>query len=339
MKYVVFEDVGKLEIKEKPVPKVEDDKVLIKVKMCGLCGTDSLIYLGLFPADFPYSPGHEYSGEVVDIGSRVKRIKVNDRVAVNPNCECEECYYCLKGLPHLCENLKRSGIKSNGGLAEYCLVSEKIVYPIPKNISFKEAALIEPLSCCLHVLDEANIQAGDTIAIIGGGTMGLISLELCKNAGAKKIVLSEPIEEKRNIAKKLGATEVSSPTKENLSSLVKNLSPHGADIVIDNVGRPETIKEAFKSLRRKGKLILPGLVLKESVLPISPFEITKNEIEIKGVFLNPNTFSRAIDVIAAKQINTRALITHEFALDDIAQALETARKGEAIKVVVKIDNK
>jgi 2-desacetyl-2-hydroxyethyl bacteriochlorophyllide A dehydrogenase len=337
MRYVIFESANNLKTKKKPVPKVKDDKVLIKIKMCGLCGTDTLIYQGLFPVNFPYSPGHEYSGVVADIGKEVKQIKVGDRVVVNPNCNCGLCYYCRRGLSNLCENLKRSGIKSNGGFADYCLVPEKIAYPIPKSVSFKQAVLIEPLSCCLHAIDEANIRAGDIVAIIGGGTMGLISLELCRNAGVKKIILSEPIEKKKKLAKKLGASTVCSPLKGNLSSTVKSLSPRGADVIIDNVGRPDTIKEAFRSLRRKGRLILSGLVLQKFDLPISPFEITKNEIEIKGAFLNPGTFVRAIKAIKTKKIKAQSLITHEFPLGDINKAFETAKKEEAIKVVVKID--
>ena len=121
--------------------------MLIKIEMCGICGTDALIYKGVFPVNYPYSPGHEYSGVVVGTGKKVGSVKIGDRVAVNPNYACGLCYYCRSGFPNHCENQKMPGIKSNGGFAEYACVPERIVYRIPQAISFKEATLIEPVSC------------------------------------------------------------------------------------------------------------------------------------------------------------------------------------------------
>jgi 2-desacetyl-2-hydroxyethyl bacteriochlorophyllide A dehydrogenase len=338
MKYVIFSAVGELKVKEKPIPPVKDDKVLIKVKTCGLCGTDLLIYEGLYPVFFPYSPGHEFSGEVVDAGSEVSKFKKGDRIVVNPNFDCGTCYYCKKGLPHLCENMKNKGIKSNGGFAEYCLLPEKMVYKLPESISFEDAVFIEPLSCALHTLDEAAVQKGDIVAIIGGGTMGLLCLQLSKSAGADKVIVSELIKKKRHLAEKLGATVVCDPAVEDLPSMVKSCSSRGADVVIDNVGSQETFGDAVQSLRRNGRFVLSGLNMKAINLPLSVFDFVKNEITIKGAFLNPDTMRRAINSIQTGLINIDHLLTHELALDDIGKALDIMKSGETVKIVIRVNS-
>lgn len=328
---------GVVKIEEKPIPPVEDDKVLINVKMCGICGTDTLIYKGIFHVNFPYSPGHEYSGVVVDAGKKVCSVKVGDRVTVNPNHECGLCSYCRSGLPNHCENLKKPGIKSNGGFAEYVSVPEKIVYRIPDNISFKDATLIEPVSCVLHMVDEAGMKAGDLVVIIGGGTMGLISLLLCKNYGARTVILSEPVEYKRALAKQLGADLTCDPAKESLSSLVKEVDRYGADVVLDNVGSSNTIYEGYKCLRKKGRLTISGLNSDKTDIPIPSQDIVKNELTVKGVFLNPNTIIRAIGLTASGVYPLDCLITHEFELPEIDRAFDISMKGEAVKVLVRMN--
>ncbi|MDO8685908.1 MAG: alcohol dehydrogenase catalytic domain-containing protein, partial [Clostridiales bacterium] len=332
MKYAVIPQAGVVKIEEKPIPPVEEDRVLIKIKMCGICGTDTLIHRGVIHVNYPYSPGHEYSGVVEAVGGKVNGIKIGDRVVVNPNHACGLCYYCRRGLPNHCENLKMPGIKSNGGFAEYVSVPEKIVYRIPGSISFEQATLIEPVSCVLHMIDEADIRMGDLVVIIGGGTMGLISLQLCRHYGARIIVLSEPAEYKRELAKQLGADIVCDPIKENLSSLIKELDGHGADVVLDNVGSSGAIFEGYKCLRKKGRLIISGLNSEKTEIPVPSQDIVKNELAVKGVFLNPDTFSRTLSLMESRVFPWGLLLTHEFPLCEIDKAFAVASEGQAIKV-------
>ncbi|MFH1073785.1 MAG: zinc-dependent alcohol dehydrogenase family protein [Candidatus Firestonebacteria bacterium] len=335
MKYALLHGVEDLRIEEKPLPEIEDNKVLIKVKACGLCGTDMRAYSGKYPVEFPYSPGHEYSGIVADTGKSVKHVKKGDRVAINPNHNCGYCYFCCRGLPHLCENLKSLKVKSNGGFAEYCLVIENIIHKIPDSVSFKAATLIEPLSCSLHALDEAGIKNGDTVVIIGGGTMGLLNLMLVRNSGVNNIILCEPVEKKREMAKHLGAGVVCNPKNEQMDRKVKEMTGGiGADVIIDNVCSGETIKNALKMVRRKGKIVLSGLAACEIEVSISPFEVTKNEINITGTFLNPYTFERAIKAADNIREELQSLITHEYKLTDINKAIKAFKSEEAIKIVI-----
>ena len=333
MKYAVLHGIRDLRIEEKPIPETMSDRVLIRVFACGICGTDVLIYNGKIPARFPYSPGHECSGVVQSVGEKIKHIKVGDRVAVDPNHNCEFCYYCRRGYPHLCENLKTIKVKSNGGFAEYISVPEKIVHKIPDDISFEEAGLIETLSCSIHVIEEANIRFGDVVVIIGGGAMGLILLQLVRQKGAELIILSEPVEFKRKLALELGTDIVVDPVKENLVSSVRRASKHGANVVIEGIGLPETIEQSLGMLARKGTLVLPGLCPEDKTVNISPYQITRDEITIKGTFLNPLSFARAVDQIS--KIATAPLITSSYPLKKIKEAVEEAEKENQIKIIIK----
>lgn len=335
MKYALIDGIKDIRIEEKPIPQKSPDRVLVKIIACGICGTDVHIYNGKMPTKFPYSPGHEFSGVIHSVGESIKNLEVGDRVVVDPNYNCESCYYCRIGYPNLCENLKTTKVKSNGGFAEYVSVPEKIVYKIPDDVSFEEATLIEPLSCSIHVIEESGIKFGDIVLIIGGGAMGLILLQLVKQKGAKLIILSEPLEFKRELALKLGADIVIDPMNENLVSSVKRVSKYGANVIIEGVGLPETIEESFKILAKKGTLILPGLCPENKKINISPYQITKDEITIKGTFLNPFSFSRAIDKIST--ITTTPLITNIYTLDNIKEAIEEAAKGDQIKIIIKPD--
>lgn len=333
MKCAVLYAPGDLRIEEKPIPAPKPHNVLIKVALCGLCGTDILLYEGKIPTSFPYSPGHELSGRIVRVGKGVENLKVGDPVVVDPNYSCELCYYCTRGLPHLCQN-RRTGVKSNGGFAEYCMVPGKMVYKIPITLAFKEAVLAEPLSCALHVLDQAEVQKGDTVVILGGGTLGLMLTKLIRDSGrARMIVVSEPISPKRQLAQQLGADVGVNPEKEDLRYLLGKDIP-GADVVIDAVGLPQTFQQAFQVARNGGRLILAGLYGPAAKSDFLLSEIVSRELTLKGAFLNPLTFPRALELLATGKIDAALFITHQFPLNEIKKALAIHRKGEAVKVVI-----
>ena len=262
-------------------------------------------------------------------------MKVGDRVSVDPNHNCGFCYYCRLGYPNLCENLKAIKVKSNGGFAEYISVPEKIVYKIPDDVSFEEATLIEPLSCSIYIIEEANIKFGDVVLIIGGGAMGLLLLQLARQKGAKTIILSEPVKLKRELGLKLGADIVIDPINEKLVPAVKRVSKHGANVVIEGIGFPTTIEESLKIVSDKGMLILAGLCSEDKTVNISPYQLTKREITIKGTFLNSFSFLKAVDTIT--EIITAPLITSSYNLDNIKEAMEEAGKGNEIKIIIKPD--
>ncbi|MFQ5835254.1 MAG: alcohol dehydrogenase catalytic domain-containing protein [bacterium] len=174
MKAIVFKGKHKFELKEVPVPRLGEKDVLIKVDTCGVCGTDVHIYKGTFPADFPVIIGHEFAGTIEETGKGVRNFGAGDSVTVDPNTTCEQCEWCRKGQKHLCPDLVNLGIKVNGGFAEYARVKEAYVYHLPEDLDLESASFTEPLSCCLHGIDLAQIKSGDSLVILGAGPIGLL---------------------------------------------------------------------------------------------------------------------------------------------------------------------
>ena len=181
---------------------------------------------GSFEVTPPLIPGHEFSGVVKKIGANVNRIKVGDRVSGDPNDMCGECYFCKNAMQHFCTDNIGVGTTVDGGFAEYVIMHEKQLYTFSDDLSFIEAAMAEPVSCCLHGIDLCHIKSGDTVLVIGGGPIGMIMLQLAKNEGATKLILSEPVEEKRELALKLGATKVIDPINEDVQAVLDEYTPN-----------------------------------------------------------------------------------------------------------------
>ena len=206
MRSAVFYGKHDLRVEEHEVPAVGPHDVLIQVKACGVCGTDVHIYEGDKGAAEVTPPtilGHEFAGIISEVGSQVKNYKPGDRVCIDPNCYCGACDPCRNGVAHYCENMIGYGTTVDGGFAEYCSVDERQVYLLGENTTFEQGAMAEPVACCLHGIDMCEIQPGHQVVVIGGGMIGLLMLQLAKLAGAAKVALLEPVENKREVGKKL----------------------------------------------------------------------------------------------------------------------------------------
>jgi len=337
MKAVVLKEPNRLEIAEAPIPKVESDYLLIKVELCGLCGTDLLVYDGRFPVEMPYfNLGHEYTGVVVKTGSEVKTISVGQRVTIDPNYHCSLCYFCRRGDIEFCENRRRFKKKSNGGLAEYVVITEKLVYKIPANLSPEEAIFAEPLSCCLHGLALVNIEPGADVLIFGAGTIGLLTLQLCKLRGARRIVVSEPVGLRRKIAEELGADVVIDPLKRDLKERIKEVFPKGPDLTIESAGAKETLGVALNLIKNKGQVLLMAIWPRKEEIAMKPFLIVEKEVSLRGVLFGSGYLGRAIEVLEKRLVNVKPLLTHRYRLVEIGEAMEKAKSREAIKVAINL---
>lgn len=191
MKAAVFSGKHDLKIENLEIPKAKKGEIVLKVKACGICGTDIHIFEGdEGAAATPCGTvlGHEFAGIVTEVGEGVKGFSVGDRVCIDPNKLCNECYYCKSGIGHFCPDMLGIGTTVNGEFAEYCVVPESQAYKIPDSTTFEQAAMTEPVACCLHGIDMCNINAGDTVLVIGGGMIGLIMLQLAKLRGASKLI-------------------------------------------------------------------------------------------------------------------------------------------------------
>lgn len=324
MKSAVFYGKHDLRVEESAMPKVGAEDVLIKVKACGICGTDVHIYEGDKGAAEVTPPtilGHEFSGVVAEVGANVTGVKVGDRVCIDPNCYCGKCDFCRNGIAHYCTDMIGYGTTVNGGFAEYCSVDQRQVYKLGNNTTFEQGAMTEPVACCLHGIDMCNIQPGSSVVVIGGGMIGLLMLQLARLAGAARTALLEPVESKREVAKKLGADVCIDPIHEDVKAVLAENGMKWVNTVIECVGRTSTIEQAIDIVGNKGTVMMFGLTKPDDAISLKPFEVFQKEIELKASFINPYTQKRALELIDSGRLDVSSMVYEVAGLDDLADIL------------------
>lgn len=335
MKSAIFYGKNDIRIEEVEKEKITNDEVRIKVEYCGVCGTDVHIYHGAKGSADVTKPtvlGHEFSGTIVEVGSNVTSFKLGDRVCVDPNLYCGMCNSCRNGLTHYCENMTIYGITVDGGFKEYCNVNERAVYKLGNKTSFRQGAMVEPLGCCLHGIDMCDINPGSQVVIIGGGMIGLLMLQLVKLKGAAKVALIEPVEEKREMAKKLGVDICMHPSEAK--EMLEKYRYTNVSTVIECVGRTETIESAIDICGNKGLVMMFGLTDPDAQISIKPFEIFKKELTIKSSFINPLTQQRALDLIDAGKINVTSMVHRVVDFNWLEKALNDSDLRSKGKILV-----
>ncbi|MGV3549007.1 zinc-dependent alcohol dehydrogenase family protein [Rhizobium sp.] len=338
MRALRLESVGKLFVRQvdKPVPGADD--LLVRVEACGICGTDRHLFLGEFPSKPPVTIGHEFSGIVEAIGSDVSGFKVGDRVTGDPNIACGRCPQCAAGRVNLCRNLVAIGIHRDGGMADYVRLPQKQAFALPAGLGPLHGAFCEPLACCLHGIDLADIRDGASVVVLGGGVIGLLTEQLARLAGATTVILSTRQEAKRQLAETLGATATVDPSSSDIVDAISGpsgLVPGGADVVIECAGVPETMRQAAPLAKAGGTVVILGVMPQGMKMEIEPFDILFRELKVIGSFLNPFTHRRAADLIASGAIRVADLITRTVTLDGAVDAIrEPAMPGEVRVLVV-----
>lgn len=320
MKALVLNGVGRLDVEEIDVGEPAGHEVIVDVKACGVCATDLHMYhgdKGAFPNPIPLVMGHEFSGVVSKVGPEVTSLKVGDRVCVDPNMYCGHCRACRKGQVHFCENMIGYGTTLYGGFAQQCRVLEHAAYKIPDSLSFEHAALVEPVACSLHGIDRSNIHPGDTVAIIGLGSIGQLMMQLALAAGAARVIAIEPIAAKRETAKKLGACLTIDPTAEDVKQAIAQAGIESVDTVIECVGRANTMEQAVDIASNAATVMLFGLTPPETRISLLPLEqIFNKEITITGSYINPLVSQRVIDLLASGRIDLDTVITDRIPLEE-----------------------
>lgn len=340
MRALVYKGDKKIQVEDVAVPELGEKDVLIKVKYCGVCGTDIHIYNGeggSYDVTPPLIMGHEFSGIVEKIGSKVKKVKVGDLVAIDPNNMCGECYFCKNAMEHFCENAIAYGVTQNGGFAEYSVVCEKQVFKFKEGTDAITAAMAEPISCCIHGIVLCDIKPGDEVLVIGGGPIGLIMLQLAKMAGAGKLILSEPVAEKRELAKKFGADLTIDPLNEDATAIL-NENCKNISTVIECVGNVRTIGNALEWAGKGATIMMFGLTGPEVELKVKPDEIFKKELKLTSSFINPYSIERAVSVLESGRINVRDIISEIVDLEDSVKVFEDESYRRVGKVFVKMND-
>ena len=338
MKAAVYHGKQDLRVEEIKEIVIKDNEVLIQVKYCGVCGTDLHIFNGeggSYAVTPPLVPGHEFSGVVAGVGKKVTAVKPGDRVSGDPNDMCGECYFCRNGKQHFCTDNIGVGTTVDGGFAEYVSMREKQVYKIPDSLSFIEGAMAEPMACCLHGIDLCRIKSGDAVLVMGGGPIGMIMMQLSKNAGASKVILSEPVAEKRELALKLGADKVIDPIREDVQEILSSYCQN-VDVVIECVGNVRTQADAIKFAGKGATVMYFGLAGPEDTVPVKPDDLFKKELKLTSSFINPYTFDRAIQVLESGKVDVESIITNIVPLEQIVDVFTQPEFRKTGKVMIQI---
>ncbi len=334
MKAVVLYEPNQVDVGELPIPTLGANDVRVKVVYCGICGSDFHKVEGkqnTHPVRYPVALGHEISGIVAEVGENVHGFRVNDRVTVDPNWSCGKCRYCKAGRPSFCEN-GRGVVK---GMAEYVVSPEENVYHLPEQLPLRTAALTEPLACCLHGMDLLDIRQGETVALIGFGAIGAIMLQLIRLAGAGEIAVIEYNEERRELAKTLGADIfLSSRDAEAISEYASNRI---VDKVIECVGRCEAQDTALKIAGRGATVVMFGVANAAERTPVSFYDAFSKELTIKTSYINPHTTDRAIRLLASGAIDAEKIISAEISMEEAVEEFRTPKYSRRGKVLVCIN--
>lgn len=320
------------------LPLITDDEVLLKVSMCGVCGTDQHIHEGEFISKFPLIPGHEVIGTVVLIGQKVDSVKIGDRVVCDVGETCGKCFYCKRGTSLFCQNFEAHGVTLNGGFAEYAKFHAAKVFPI-KNLTDEQATLVEPASCALHGLDKIRPKPGSECLLIGAGPTGLILAQLLKMNGAQRVVLAANKGLKMEIARNIQAAdeyiELDRKDAAGQWAQLKKDNPHGFDIVVEATGVESIVNDSINYVRRGGTLLVYGVYDDAARVSWSPTKIFVDEINIVGSFSQTYCFPRAVAYLDSGKIRTDGMVTDVYKIEEYQKALDKMASRQCLKIAVR----
>jgi L-iditol 2-dehydrogenase len=329
---------------ERPVPGPFE--VLCKVRATAICGTDPHIieghYPGFWPKEWPLIPGHEWCGEIVELGDGAAGLgwEVGTRVAGTSHAPCGYCRKCVEGRYNLCENFGVEGLHSqyghntDGAYADYVVHSVRSVFAVPEALSDEEAAMLDPTAIALHTVKRSGLQPGDTAVVVGPGVMGLLVAECARALGAGRVIVVGRGERLARAAE-LGHETVDFTRQDPVAAVRELTGGFGAEVALECSGAPEAVGQCAELLRRGGRVAVIGIPMEDARIPLQ--RIVLDEIEIVGVRAAAGEMPQAIALVAAGRIRLGELITHRFALEDFADAYRTftERAGGALKVIVR----
>lgn len=332
--------IGKMEIREVPLPEPGIGEVLIKIEAVGICGTDLKIYDDKFASNPPVTIGHEFSGEVVKLGEGVKGWQIGDRIVSEQHTRaCGMCRYCLTGKRHLCPEKKAPGYGIDGAFADYIKVPASLLHRIPDGVGYEEAALVEPMAVAAYgILEKTEIQPEDYVVILGCGPIAILALQMVLAEGASRVLMTgiDMDEKKRfGIAKAFGADEIVNVQHEDpVKVVMEETAGVGADVVIDLSGAPQAIIQGFDMLRKDGRFCALGLPHGEVGVPWMKLALRAANIHF-SYSSNYMSWERCLSMIKNGKVKLKQFTEDIYSLDNWVEAFDRARSGEALKVVLK----
>jgi 2-desacetyl-2-hydroxyethyl bacteriochlorophyllide A dehydrogenase len=339
MRGIIFEGKHKVSFSDDLAkPEIKHDEVLIKVKRVGICGSD----VGSYESGGPYFPnkiiGHEFSGEIVEIGDTVKKLKIGNKVTVNPQMPCGECYYCTHDHENMCKLQNYSlGTTENGAMRDFINVKAERVHILPDNVSYENGAIVEPLSIALNAVIESGFKIGEYAAVLGAGPIGLFVIQILRAAGAKKIFVLEPVEPKQQKALELGADKAFDP--KNWAKIRRSTDGLGPDHVFDCVGLSSTVSTSLSLIKKGGCITLIGMHSKSFEIN-NAMLLTTNSITLKGVYgYNQDIFKNAISLLEQGKIDGESIISNHITIEEVPRMFEKLANPphDELKVIVDIE--
>ena len=341
MRAAVVDSPNKMEIREIPVPKITADEVLVKIRYCGICGSDWSIFTGKYASErLPLVTGHEMFGVVSEVGANAKNISVGDRVAIDITLPCGTCYFCRRGDGLLCETFEQIGIHTKempGGFAEYVKAPWKNIYKVPDGVDDLKASFVEPLTTTIQAAKRMDLKIASSIVIIGAG-LGVLHGAMAKIRGAAPIIVIDGSPERLRMAKEICADFVIdfTETPDVVAEVFRLTGGIGADYVLEAVGTPATYEQAFKMLRRGGKLESFGICAAGDMMQLDPYQFVLNEKKVMGSCAGiGNDWGEAIRLLEYGRIDPTPLITMIVPLEELEQAMNEIQGSKTIvKVLV-----
>jgi L-iditol 2-dehydrogenase len=328
MKAALLLEPKKIEIGEINLPQLKDDEIMISPKYVGICGSDVSLFLGhRAPPTYPLIPGHEVVGHVSAVGKNVTQLAIGQRVIVEPNYPCGVCTYCRAGRGNICPNKKSLGVTISGCFAEQFVAPVEFVWSVPDTISDEDAVTIEPLAVSLHALWQSGVQIGDTVAVLGCGSTGLLLIQAAVSQGMR-VFAHDKLESKLDMARQLGAQVDQNP---DVSLVWQN---EAVTTVFDCAGVSSTVELALSAVPRGGQVILLGL--SSTKASFTPLKFVREELRVCGslIYDHPNDFARTLALVENKVLSPKKIVTHTFPFNEIGHALQFACTGEAGKVLL-----
>ena len=327
MKTVVIERPDEISVLERDIPEPGPGQLLVQVMASGICGTDLHIYRGEYMGSYPVIPGHEFSGVVASTGSGVTRIRVGDRVAIEPNIACDNCVNCLNNRQNFCLNWQAIGVTLPGGMEEFVIVPERAAFSIG-DLPFEVGAFMEPLSCVVHGIERARIGLADHVAIFGAGPIGNLMIQMARIQGAAQITVLEINPGRADLASQLGADRVVSSFEE--------LQADTYDIVIDATGAIPVMNRTIDYVRKGGTVLWFGVPPSSKNMEMEGFTIFRKGLTVLSSFTSVRNSFQAVDLLRSGQVRVDPLISHRLALHEMPRALELIESRDPVvkKVIV-----
>jgi 2-desacetyl-2-hydroxyethyl bacteriochlorophyllide A dehydrogenase len=347
MKAAVFEGKEKVIYKDVEDPKISSDEVLIKVKYCGICGTDVAFYFANMPyldigeQKYPFIAGHEWSGEIVNIGRNVKSLKIGDRVTGDVSIGCGKCRECLEGKYNLCNERYEVGVYRNkpGGMARYLTMPERHVYRFSDDVDFIGGAIVEPLATAIHGLDRGKICYGDNILITGTGLIGILAAQVASINKGSTVVLTGRSKEKLDIARECGVKNVINVKEEDIKKYLEEKGIfNNIAFCVECSGNISALKQCIEFVRPGGEISIIGFY--ENTTEVVNFDdISLKNLEIHGILASPNYFRPALSLLEKGLISYQPLISKVFDLSDVEWAIKYVldKNNKAIKVMLRVE--